>query len=279
MVALQASCIDSHLDEMVQLCSAERPAPEKPPPEHVRRVFFKKLDDILPALSTGPPGAQTTPLQPETSNPEAIAENGGSSAVETQEGDEGSVEQRLDTSKPEASAENGGNSTIEAQGEDTAAEAANEQQIEQPEADVTDLVDPQDPNLVESFTSTAAPLAVEHSSQEQRGVALRLLHGYRQLVRNKKLEKQKTATQKTCNAYFKTCLKLASDPKEMQWPCGFYYRKLYLGLVPHLLACVKAVESYAFTARAKARIRYRKEEKQDYDGVHKRMNEIGYVFI
>ena len=144
------------------------------------------------------------------------------------------------------------------------------------QADVTNLVDSHNP--VDSLASTAAPLEAEHSSQEQKDVALRLLHKYRQRMRNKKLERHKTATQKTCDSYFEACLKLASDPEKMQWPYGFYYKKLYLGLVPHLLACLKTVESYAFSAKEKAKIRYRKDEKQDYDGMHKKMNEIKYVY-
>ncbi|RXW14817.1 hypothetical protein EST38_g11041 [Candolleomyces aberdarensis] len=147
-----------------------------------------------------------------------------------------------------ANSESGGNSTVEAQGDGPSGmEQLVEQQIKQPEAVLTDLT--------------------------RKDLVLRLLHVYRQRVRNKDLEKHKTITQKNCDSYFETCLKLASDSKEMQWPCGSYYRKLYLGLVPHLLACVKAVESYALSAWSEARDQSRKE-KQDYDGMYKTKSEI-----
>ncbi|RXW14070.1 hypothetical protein EST38_g11783 [Candolleomyces aberdarensis] len=140
-------------------------------------------------------------------------------------------------------------STVEAQG-DTASEMERpaEHQTEQPEVVVLDL--------------------------EQKDVALRLLHMYRKRVRNKKLEMRKTTTQKACDSYFETCLRLALNPEKMQWPYGFYYRKLYLGLVPHLLACVKGVEEYAFSAKARIRKRYGEGERLDYDKMHKTMSEI-----
>ncbi|RXW23491.1 hypothetical protein EST38_g2359, partial [Candolleomyces aberdarensis] len=281
IVAAQASCADSHLDEMVQLCSTEKPVPERPPPEDVRRVFFKSLDDVPLVLSTASLSAGARPLSTDTSSAEAKPLSAGTSSAEAKPlfMDTPSSQPKPlvpDSSNPQASTESRGSSAVEAPGATAEIELPVDQlQIEQPEADVTDLVDSRD--LVNSLASTAAPLDVEHSSPEQKKLALHLLHKYRQRVRNKKLEKHKTTTQKTCDVSFETCLKLASDPKEMQWPYGFYYKKLYLGLVPHLLACVKAVESYAYTARAKARIRYRKEERQDYDGMLKRMNEIGAI--
>ncbi|RXW11576.1 hypothetical protein EST38_g14279, partial [Candolleomyces aberdarensis] len=237
--AVQTSCSHSHLDEMVQLCSTERPRPQKPSPEGIRRVFFKNLDDVPLVLSTGALRPQAEAFIPSFLKPQATNVGGGDNSTEGQ----------------------GGNAAAEI-----------EQQIEQPEADVTDLVDSR--NIVDSLTSTAAPLAVEHISQKQKDVALCLLKKYRQRARNQKLEKNKTPTQKVCDSYFETCLGLALDRKKMQWPRGFYYRKLYLGLVPHLLACIKGVRSYAFSAKAKAKKRYRGNEKQDYDGMHKTTNEI-----
>ena len=133
-----------------------------------------------------------------------------------------------------------------------AVEETDQQPVEQTEADVTDLIDSQD--IVDSLPSTAAPIVAQSVTQDQKDVALRLLGNYRRRARNQKLEKHKTPTQKVCDSYFETCLKLALDPENMQWPCGFYYRKLYLGLVPHLLACVKGVESYAFSAKEKAKM-------------------------
>lgn len=230
--AVQTSYTDSQLDEMVQLCSIEQQQTYKyPPPEGVRRVFFKTLEEVPVVLSTGPLRAEAKEFVPGAMRAKAAEEE--SKAV---------------------------------------AEEVDQQPVEQNEADVTDLIDSRD--IVDSLPSTAAPLVAESISQEQKDVAMRFLSNYRQRTRNQKLEKNKTSTQKICDSYFDTCLKLALDPEKMQWPYGFYYRKMYLGLVPHLLACVKGVESYAFSAKEKAKKRYRGHEKQDLDGIHKRTNEI-----
>ncbi|RXW16510.1 hypothetical protein EST38_g9345 [Candolleomyces aberdarensis] len=221
-------------NEMVQLCSNEKPRPQRPSPEGIRRVFFKNLQDVPLVLSTGALVPQAKAFIPSSL-------------------------------KSHANGVRGDDNSIRGQGGEL------EQQIEQPEADVTDLVDSR--NIVDSLASTTAPLVVDHISQEQKDVALCLLRKHRQRARNQKLVKNKTPTQKVCDSYFETCLKVASDPKEMQWPCGSHYRKLYLGLVPHLLACVKAVESYALSAWSEARDQSRKE-KQDYDGMYKTKSEI-----
>ncbi|RXW12996.1 hypothetical protein EST38_g12858 [Candolleomyces aberdarensis] len=234
--AVQASSTKSHLDEMVQLYSTEQRKPQKPPAEGVRRVLFKTPEDVLSVLSTGESRAQDKATAP---NPSKLRANAG-----------------------------GGGMTVKTQG-DTAAETEQpiDHQIEQPEADATDPVDSR--NLVDA--NTTAPLEVEHSSQEQKNVALRLLNRYQQRARNKKLEKHKTATQRTRDSYFEICLKLA---QKMRWTRGSYYKKLYLGLVPHLLVCVKGVEGYAFVAKAEARKQYRGDDKRDYDGMHKTTSEI-----
>jgi hypothetical protein len=218
---------------MVQLCSLEKPKPLTPPRKGIRRVFFKDLQDIPLVLSTGPLKPQAEAFVPR-------------SQENVQGGD------------------------VEGQAEDGTAEI--DQQIEQPDADATDLVDSRD--ITDSLASAAAPLTVEHISQEQKNAALCFLKIYQQRKRNLELEKTKTLTQKTCDSYFEGCLKLAPPPEKRQSPDGYYW-KLYLGLVPHLLACVKGLESYAFSAKAEAKKRYRGREKQDYDDVHKTMNEIG----
>ncbi|KAJ2926891.1 hypothetical protein H1R20_g10211, partial [Candolleomyces eurysporus] len=146
-----------------------------------------------------------------------------------------------------ANTESGSNSTVKAQGNTPAGPEQPVQRIGHPEPVLTNLA--------------------------QEDVALRLLYKFRQRVKNKELEKHKTTMQKTYDSYFETCLKLASDPKGMQWSCGSYYRKLYLGLVPHLLACAREVESYALSAWSEARNQCRKE-KQDYDGMYKTKSEI-----
>ncbi|KAJ2931129.1 hypothetical protein H1R20_g5905, partial [Candolleomyces eurysporus] len=196
--AIQISCTKSHLDEMVQLCSTEKPHLQGPPLEGIRRVPFKKPQNIPLVLSTSLSDTQANPFI-----------KGSSKLLE-----------------------------------DAAAE------MEQPA--VVDSHDLQ-------------------SLQKKKDLALRLLQKHRQRVRNKKLEQHKTTTQKACDSYFETCFKLA---QESQWPCKPYYKKIYLGLVPHLLACVKGVESYAFSAKAEAKKRLRGDEKWDYDETRKMTNEM-----
>lgn len=151
------------------------------------------------------------------------------------------------------------------------ADAEVEQQIEEPEEDFTDFMDSQD--IPDPLPSTAASLATEDITQEQRDVALRLLKGYRNLV----YEQEKSASRKRYDSYFDTCLKMALDPKQMQWSdgFGFYYRKLYLGLVPHLLTCVRAVEVYASSEKEKTKQQYKDDQRvEGYDDLHKKMNEV-----
>jgi hypothetical protein len=227
VVAVEDSYSESHLDEMVQLCSLEKPKPLTPPRKGIRRVFFKDLQDIPLVLSTGP-------LKAQAENPRSQAN--------VQGGD------------------------VEGQAEDGTAEI--DPQIEQPDADATDLVDSRD--IADSLASTAASLAVEHISQEQKKGALCFLKIYRQRARNQKLERNKTLMQKICDSYFEDCLKSAPGPERRQSPDRYYW-KLYLGLVPHLLACVKGLENYAFWAEVEAKKGYRGGEKQ---GVHKTTNEL-----
>jgi hypothetical protein len=218
---------------MVQLCSLEKPKPLKPPRPGIRRVFFKDLQDIPLVLSTGALKAQAEAFVPR-------------SQANAQGGD---VEGQLEA-------------------EDATVEI--DQQIEQPDADATDLVDSRD--IADSLASTAASLAVEHISQEQKNAALCLLKQHRQRARNQKLEMNKPLTQKVCDSYFETCLKLAVGPE--QWPRGYYYKKVYLGLVPHLLACVKGVERYASVAKAEAMKRYQGGGPQDHDEMRETINKI-----
>lgn len=43
----------SALDEMVQLCDASKPAMHQPPPQNVRRIVYKKLDEVPALLASG----------------------------------------------------------------------------------------------------------------------------------------------------------------------------------------------------------------------------------
>jgi hypothetical protein len=170
------------MDEMVPLCSLEKPKPLTPPRKGIRCVFFKDLQDIPLVLSTGTLKAQAEAFVPR-------------SQANAQGGD---VEGQLEA-------------------EDATAEI--DQQIEQPDADTTDLVDSR--NIADSLASTAASLAVEHISQEQKDAALCFLKIYQQRARNQKLERNKTLMQKICDLYLEDCLKSAPGPERRQSPDGY----------------------------------------------------------
>ncbi|TEB34927.1 hypothetical protein FA13DRAFT_1707130 [Coprinellus micaceus] len=147
-----------------------------------------------------------------------------------------------------------------------------DQAFEQPETDSTELVDSR--NLVESLVSTAAPLAPESITDEQKAIASTLLAGYRRIVRTRKMEKAKTQTQKSCDSFYLTCLKLSQG---IDWGDVTFYKKLYLGLVPHLLTCVDVVQPYAQSAKKKLRPRLLDESERNLEGLNKEMNDLSAV--
>lgn len=152
------------------------------------------------------------------------------------------------------------------------AKALAEQAIDVPEVDLAELVDSRD--LADSLASTAVPLAVRKVTEEQKGVARRLLVGFRKRVSIRKLEKVKKRTQVSCDSFFLSCL-LRS--KGMNWSGSSLYRKLYLGIVPHLLTCADVLQSYALSAKRQARSRWRDESEKDLEGLGKQITELKCV--
>ncbi|KAF6765898.1 hypothetical protein DFP72DRAFT_865003 [Ephemerocybe angulata] len=73
---------------------------------------------------------------------------------------------------------------------------------------------------------------------------------YRAILRSRSMAAGKSRAQKSCDAYFKACL---SNLAYFHWPERCFYRVLYLGLVPHILACLKALESLALAKKIKTR--------------------------
>ncbi|KAJ2926879.1 hypothetical protein H1R20_g10208, partial [Candolleomyces eurysporus] len=220
------------------------------------------LDDMVQLCSTGKPSPQEPP--PEGiqrvffKNPEDIPSMLSTGPLRVQAEFEAVI---LDSLKLQTSAE------IEQQIEQTA------------EVVATDFMDPRD--IVDPLPDTAAPLVTD-ITQEQKDVAFRLLKSYRKRIREQELENSKSASREIYDSYFETCLNMALDTKRMQWPHGFYYRKLYLGLVPHLLTCAKAIELYAQSEKTKTKQGYKEDGKQgykedeklDYDSLKQKMNEL-----
>ena len=63
----------------------------------------------------------------------------------------------------------------------------------------------------------------------------------------------------------------------MDWPHGRYYRKLFLGPLPHVLVCLSGVHSYLVGAKDKAKKRYKVATHQELDNVGKKMTELKWV--
>jgi len=198
-----------------------------PQRQGVRRIFFKKIEDLPVLLSAAPMRADAPVFVPRSMEAKA----------EPEQEDNGEQE---------------------------------ESTIDQPDADFAGLVDSR--TIEDSLKSTAAPLAVEVISDEEKEVARRFLAGYNRVLRNRKLEKKKGPVQQTCDSYFMTCLKQA---EEMEWREGSFYKKLFLGLVPHLLTCINVVDSYSAGAKKAAKKRLMdNKQRQDMDALNKRMTEI-----
>ena len=81
--AVQTSCMASHLDEMIQLCSSDKPKPQTPPPEGIRRVSFKNLQDVPLVLSTGSLRATAETFVPRSLK---LQDNVGGSRISAVEG-------------------------------------------------------------------------------------------------------------------------------------------------------------------------------------------------
>ncbi|KAF5314113.1 hypothetical protein D9611_006922 [Ephemerocybe angulata] len=116
---------------------------------------------------------------------------------------------------------------------------------------------------------------MESISDQQRAVASQLTKAYRRILRNRELERAKILTQKVYDCCFVNCLKAL---KNMEWSHRLFYRKLYLGLVPHLLGCVDRVISYAHSAKARAKKRLRAAKVDDLEGLNKECAELGFLF-
>ncbi|TFK22063.1 hypothetical protein FA15DRAFT_623047 [Coprinopsis marcescibilis] len=238
--AVHHSTTDSPLDGLVQLChESSTPPKQQQLPKNVTRVTFKSVDDVRRALNANPSAATLL----------------------------SSLRADAPTFVP------GGKNTTGPEGRGSNAEGEAEEAGDRPDADTTDVADSQ--NLVNSIANTAAPLPQEAIPEAQLIIARKILKGYRRLVLQRELQQKRSPVEASCNSIHETCLKLSSN---MDWPNGLYYKKLYLGLIPHLLICVNAVQTYVQGAKSKAKKRMLKEEKQDLDDLNKRMNELNAIF-
>ncbi|KAG2070722.1 hypothetical protein BDR04DRAFT_1076592 [Suillus decipiens] len=109
----------------------------------------------------------------------------------------------------------------------------------------------------EEVDEKEAPVVV-NSSEEQECAARRIQNAYRYHVRHR----SGSAVDAEIDAIFKTCLK---EIQSSEW-CSSHYRLLFLGPLPHLLACLEQGITLTFAAKAKTK---------KLDVSHEKLEELG----
>lgn len=140
--------------------------------------------------------------------------------------------------------------------------------IEEPEVDHTDVMN--STTAIETIANTALHDTNELPSEEKIHATGVFQMAYRKiLIRRRKATR--TVAQASRASFFAACLAEAS---RMDWPHGKYYRKLFLGPLPHVLVCLSGVHSYLVGAKDKAKKRYKLATHQELDDVGKKMTEL-----
>jgi hypothetical protein len=152
--------------------------------------------------------------------------------------------------------------------EDLPAGAEVHEDIEEPDVDHTDVMN--STTARETNANTALPDTNELPSEEKihaTGVFQRV---YRKvLIRRRK--SKKTVVEASRTSFFEACLAEAS---RMDWPHGGYYRKLFLGPLPHALVFLSGVHSNLVGAKDRAKKRYLVATHQELDDVVKKRTEL-----
>ncbi|KAH6917673.1 hypothetical protein BKA70DRAFT_1178689 [Coprinopsis sp. MPI-PUGE-AT-0042] len=243
---------ESGLDDLVQLRHESGKPPRGPPPVNVTRVSFKSLEDVRRTLA---PHMSSLAI---ASSLRAQAPAFVPRSLKQQEAPQDDVVRKRSNTL-----------TTDKQGE----EAAVEQVMDRPDADTADIVD--SGKLVDAMANTVVEAPRMVIPEDQLDLAKKLWKRYQYRVNHRNAEKKKTVMESQLDIAYETCLKLST---EMQWPNGNYYKKLYLGLVPHLLVCVNTAQAHAQTAKKKAKKRLQIEVKQDLDDLNKKMTELNVMF-
>jgi len=122
--------------------------------------------------------------------------------------------------------------------------------------------------------TTAASSVMEEITEAQRMAGLCFVKYYNRVLSRRRAERSKRSTsQKTCDSFFKTCIEAST---KIEWPHKSPYKTLFLGLVPHLLTCVNALESYSSKKKTEVKKRWA-EKKEDTDVLNAQRTEITYV--
>ncbi|CAA7264670.1 unnamed protein product [Cyclocybe aegerita] len=224
--AFQRSTNDSSLDELIQLYDISK-TESHPPARSVRRVMFKTSVDVHRLLD---------PLNPVlVSNLRADAPAFIPKPRE-----------------PEAS--------TSVTGEEP------EQEIEEPEADNTEVVNISAPVEV-------APVAEQEEtkppSEELIRAASCIQARYRKILRSKR-QTSRTALETLRASCFEACL---AESRKIEWPPRSHYLLLFLGPLPHVLTCLNAVHTWVMETKQRNKKRFKTATHQELDDVNKRLTE------
>ncbi|KAJ3514932.1 hypothetical protein NLJ89_g2078 [Agrocybe chaxingu] len=225
--AFRRSISDSQLDELVQLYDVSKTA-LYPPARNVRRVMYKTNTDVHRLLD---------PLNP------VIVSNLRADAPAFVP-----KPRELEASAP-------------------AAEEEPEQEVEEPEADNTEVMNGSVPVEV----APVAELQGENKppSEELIQAAIYIQARYRTILRHKR-QAAKTALEVSRASCFEAFL---AESRKMEWPPCSHYLLLFLGPLPHVLACLDVVHTWVMETKQRNKKRFKTATHQELDDVNKRLTE------
>jgi hypothetical protein len=227
---------------MIQLYHESKKPGRYDPPAGVRRVFYKAIEDVPRLLSEASAPSFLSSLRADAPAfvPRQIPK----------------VDDERATEVPSS--------------EDPSAGAEVHEDIEEPEVDHTDVMN--STTAIETIANTALLDTNKLPSEEEIHATGVFQMAYRKvLIRRSRRKATKTVAEASRTSFFEACLAEAS---RMDWPYGGYYRKLFLGPLPHVLVCLSGVNSYLVGAKDKAKKRFKVATHQELDDVGKKLTEL-----
>ena len=223
---------------MIQLYHESKKPGSSVVPRGVRRVFYKAVEDVPRLLSeaSAPSFLSSLRVDAPAFVPRQI--------------------RKVDNDRP----------TEVPNSEDAGAEV--HEDVEEPEVDHTDVMN--STTAIETIANSALPVTIELPSEEKIHATRVFETAYRKVLARRH-KTTKTVEEASRTSFFEACLVEAS---KMDWPYGGYYRKLFLGPLPHLLVCLGWILSYATKAKDKAKKRYKVATHQELDDIGKKMTEM-----
>ncbi|KAF8222237.1 hypothetical protein L208DRAFT_1381918 [Tricholoma matsutake] len=240
VLAVRQPSTQSPLDEMIQLYHESEKPGRYAPPTGVRRVFYKSIEEVPHLLSEASAPSFLSSLRADAPAfvPRQIRKVDDERAIEV----------------PNSEDPSGG--------------AEEHEDIEEPEVDHTDVMN--STTAIETVANTELPDTNELPSEEKIHATRVLQMAYRKVL-NRRRKAKKTVAALSRTSFFEACFAEAS---RMDWPHGEYYRKLFLGPLPHVLVCLSGVYSYLVGAKHEVKERFKLAAHQELDDVTKKMTKL-----